>query len=294
MTPRILRQDSIANLTIGKYGGDQGGSCSSIRQIVKYVEDNQKMQAVLMDLQYLWAQPGAATGRSGKVVIFTNRRLQANTLSNCIAKQGIKCGHLHGKLEQQEREEVVENFRRGICEVLVATNVASRGLDFPDISLVVQYDMPATIDIYTHRIGRTGRVGQVGCALAYVGRKDLHLGQKLVEFLVLNSQQVPDFLRQHAPKDYVPGRGPAGGAAAAEAQQAAQPRFDLRDGGRQQGGGLVFKNQLQGTPAEGGLVFKNQLQEAATQASAVLAAGGPAGAVVSPPGRSRQTSSAWL
>ncbi|CAK0828455.1 unnamed protein product, partial [Prorocentrum cordatum] len=84
----------------------------------------------------------------------------------------------------------------------------------------------------------------------WAARTDLHLGQKLVEFLVLNSQQVPDFLRQHAPKDYVPGRGPAGGAAAAEAQQAAQPRFDLRDGGRQQGGGLVFKNQLQGTPAE--------------------------------------------
>merc|ERR1719362_2826915 len=73
----------------------------------------------------------------------------------------------------------------------------ARGLDFPDISLVVQFDLPATIDVYTHRIGRTGRVGQVGCALSYMGPKDKGLSEKLVDFLELNRQEVPAFLRPH-------------------------------------------------------------------------------------------------
>merc|ERR1712003_275174 len=110
------------------------------------------------------------------------------------------------------REEVFDSFRRGLSDVLVATNVASRGLDFADISMVVQFNLPATIDIYTHRIGRTGRIGQVGCALGYMGPKDRNLTDKLVEFLELNKQVVPDFLRRgRSPKGRSPkGRSPKG------------------------------------------------------------------------------------
>jgi len=201
LCPQILREARIANLTIGHYGQDQGGSCSSIRQLVKWVPDEtMRIQVMLSDLQQLWVQPGMVPGATrGKVVIFTNQRLQANSLAGSLMKQGITCAHLHGKLDQSIREEVVERFRRGQCEVLVATNVAARGLDFPDISLVVQFNLPQTIDIYTHRIGRTGRVGQVGCALAYMGPKDRHLNDKLTEFLELNKQEVPDFLQQRIP-----------------------------------------------------------------------------------------------
>merc|ERR1719330_1614887 len=201
LCPKILREAQLANLTIGKYGEDQGGSCESIQQIVKWApEESARISAVLADLHHWWIQPGMQTGRRGKVVIFTNQRSQAGHLASALQKHGISCAHLHGKLEQHVREEVVEQFRRGQCEVLVATNVASRGLDFPDISLVVQYEMPQTIDVYTHRIGRTGRVGQVGCALAYMGPKDKHLSDKLVEFLELNNQDVPEFLAPGRPR----------------------------------------------------------------------------------------------
>lgn len=122
-------------------------------------------------------------------------------LAGSLMQQGISCVHLHGKLEQHVREEVFEKFRRGQSDVLVATNVASRGLDFPDIAFVVQYNLPANIDIYTHRIGRTGRVGQVGCALSYVGPKDQKLFPKLVEFLELNRQEVPAFLHRGSGRD---------------------------------------------------------------------------------------------
>jgi len=188
LLPRMLRKDSIANVLIGNYGDDQGGSCKRITQILKWVpEEHFRMQALAADLHTYW-------GRKGKVVIFTNQRSQAGTLSSSLTRQGISCAHLHGKLEQQVREEVVDRFRRGLAEVLVATNVASRGLDFPDISLVVQFNLPQDVDVYTHRIGRTGRGGQVGCALSYMGPKDLHLCDKLVDFMDLNNQEIPQWL----------------------------------------------------------------------------------------------------
>jgi len=199
LCPRILRQSAIASLTIGNYGDDKGGSCESIRQLLRWVpEESHRIAAMLEDLRMLWIAPG----KRGRVVIFTNQRVQAGHLANALTQHGIACIHLHGKLEQHVREEVFNQFRRGQADVLVATNVASRGLDFPDISFVVQFNLPNDINIYTHRIGRTGRIGQVGCALAYVGPKDRHLFPKLVEFLELNKQEVPDFLRhqlQQAP-----------------------------------------------------------------------------------------------
>merc|ERR1712151_506655 len=193
MLPKNLRSDRIANLTIGHYGGDQGGSCKDIQQIVRYVTDENSRQRMLIeDLRYYWLN----RGKKGRVVIFTNQRLQAGHLANALIQQGMNCVHLHGKLEQHVREEVFEKFRKGEGDSLVATNVASRGLDFPDIKFVVQFSMPQTIDIYTHRIGRTGRAGQVGCALAYFGSKDWRLSEKLVEFLELNKQDIPQSLQK--------------------------------------------------------------------------------------------------
>jgi len=191
LCPKILRQQAIANLTIGNYKDDQGGSCASIKQLIKWVPDEHGRMSVLVDdLRRYWL----GAGKKGKVVIFTNQRKQAASLAKGLEVQGIPCLHLHGKLDQSVREEVFNSFRRGQADILIATNVASRGLDFPGITMVVQFNLPADIDIYTHRIGRTGRVGQVGCALAYMGHKDKHMSSKLVEFMVLNKQEVPDWL----------------------------------------------------------------------------------------------------
>jgi len=193
LVPKILRQEPgrTANLTVGHYNEDKGGACASIKQVLRWVpEEHQRAQAMVGDLNNLWI----SKGRKGRVVIFTNQRIQAGQLAQQLQNNGISCLHLHGKLDQCVREEVFDKFRKGQADVLVATNVASRGLDFPDISFVVQYNLPKDVDIYTHRIGRTGRVGQVGCSLSYVGPKDRHLFPKMVEFLELNKQEVPHFL----------------------------------------------------------------------------------------------------
>jgi len=194
LCPQILRQQRTANLSIGHYADDKGGSCESITQIVRWSPDEkQRVWDLISDLRRHWDR------KKGRVVIFSNRRLTADDLARTLQKEGMSCKHLHGKLDQEVREKVFDGFRKGAFEILVATNVASRGLDFPDIGLVVQFDLPPdSIDTYTHRIGRTGRIGQVGAALAYMGPKDKRLSPKLVEFLELNKQEVPDFLREMA------------------------------------------------------------------------------------------------
>merc|ERR1719182_498098 len=105
--------------------------------------------------------------RQGQCIIFTNRIKLAVPLEQALRRFGINAGQLHGKQTQDVREDIVKRFRKGEYEMLIASNVASRGLDFPDIRLVVQFELPKTVEIYTHRIGRTGRNGQSGKALAF-------------------------------------------------------------------------------------------------------------------------------
>jgi len=206
LVPNILRQAQgrVANISVGHYTDNKGGSCSAIRQVLRWVPDeHQRAAAMVHDLPHF----GIGPGQKGRVVIFTNQRLQAGNLAGALIRAGISCLHLHGRLEQADREDVFDKFRRGLASVLVATNLASRGLDFPDISLVVQFNLPKDVDIYTHRIGRTGRVGQVGAALSYVGPKDRHLFGKLADFLELNKQEVPNFIRPQERRG-PPDRGP--------------------------------------------------------------------------------------
>lgn len=212
LCPSFVREGRLANLTIGHYGkdGKSGGSCESIKQIIRWVSDEyQRTTSMIQDLRTHWI----AKGKKGRVVVFTNMRTQADTLQKALQREGLSCHHLHGKLDQDVRTEVFDKFRRGMFDILVATNLASRGLDFPDISLVVQYNVHEDIDIYTHRVGRTGRAGQVGIALSYVSHKDKRLFPKLADFLKLNKQEVPSFLEpsQRSERDSRGDRGGGGG-----------------------------------------------------------------------------------
>jgi superfamily II DNA/RNA helicase len=126
--------------------------------------------------------------------VFTNKIALANPIQNALRQCGISAGQLHGKQTQDIREDVVKRFRTGEYEMLIASNVASRGLDFPDIRLVVQFELPKTVEIYTHRIGRTGRNGQTGTALSYFSSPDKKIAAKLLEFMQLNEQAAPRWL----------------------------------------------------------------------------------------------------
>jgi ATP-dependent RNA helicase RhlE len=103
-----------------------------------------------------------------KVLVFTATKRQADTLCKKLQQSQIFVEALHGDKRQNQRTRIIEKFKRGRVDVLIATDVASRGLDVDMISHVINYDMPQSYNDYIHRIGRTGRAGKKGCALTFV------------------------------------------------------------------------------------------------------------------------------
>ncbi|WP_457750079.1 ATP-dependent RNA helicase DbpA [Sulfurimonas sp.] len=99
------------------------------------------------------------------VIVFTNTKLEAKELAESLVQNKIDALAIHGDLEQYERNDVLVQFANKSCPVLVATDVAARGLDIKELSMVVNYDLPHTQETYTHRIGRTGRAGAEGIAV---------------------------------------------------------------------------------------------------------------------------------
>eukprot|EP00929_Paragymnodinium_shiwhaense_P123161 TRINITY_DN9666_c0_g1_i1.p1 TRINITY_DN9666_c0_g1~~TRINITY_DN9666_c0_g1_i1.p1 ORF type:complete len:878 (+),score=262.07 TRINITY_DN9666_c0_g1_i1:99-2732(+) len=188
-----------ARIRVGHYAEDEkGGSCRHIRQEFVRVRHNDECWDRLgRDLMQVWGPPGR---RMGKGILFTNRIVFSAQLERTLAKSGITAGQLHGKQTQDVREDVVKRFRAGEFEMLIASNVASRGLDFPDIRIVVQFELPKTVEIYTHRVGRTGRTDPTtgivtpGVAIAYFQDADRALAKPLSDFLRLNDQAVPRWL----------------------------------------------------------------------------------------------------
>ncbi|MBL4730368.1 MAG: ATP-dependent RNA helicase DbpA [Sulfurimonas sp.] len=100
------------------------------------------------------------------IIVFTNTKIAAKELAENLAKNKIDALAIHGDLEQYERNDVLVQFSNKSCPVLIATDVAARGLDIKELSMVVNFDMPHTVETYTHRIGRTARAGNEGIAIS--------------------------------------------------------------------------------------------------------------------------------
>ena len=103
-----------------------------------------------------------------KVLIFARTKWGVQRLTDELIKRGFKAGAIHGNKSQNQRQRVLEQFKNNQLQILLATDVASRGLDIPDVSHVINYDMPSSMEDYTHRIGRTGRANKRGIALTFV------------------------------------------------------------------------------------------------------------------------------
>ncbi|MBU1990120.1 ATP-dependent RNA helicase DbpA [bacterium] len=120
-----------------------------------------------------------ATYKPENVIVFTNTKIEAKELAENLQKQKIDALAIHGDLEQYERNDVLVQFANKSCPVLIATDVAARGLDIKELSMVVNYDLPHTEETYTHRIGRTGRAGQEGIAITLYDSYEI---QKALEY----------------------------------------------------------------------------------------------------------------
>lgn len=98
----------------------------------------------------------------------------------------------------QERERALKSFRSGRTPILVATDVAARGLDIPNVAHVINFDLPRGIDDYVHRIGRTGRAGKSGVATAFFSDKNIPIAKPLVELMQEAKQPIPTWLAEYA------------------------------------------------------------------------------------------------
>lgn len=108
----------------------------------------------------------------GPVLVFTRTKNRTNKVSRYLEEYGVKVSRIHGDRSQAQRIKSIADFKSGKIAVLVATDIAARGLDVPNISDVINYDIPMTVDDYVHRIGRTGRAGQSGQALTMITPED--------------------------------------------------------------------------------------------------------------------------
>ncbi|KAL3155599.1 DEAD-box ATP-dependent RNA helicase 52B [Trebouxia sp. C0009 RCD-2024] len=165
--------------------GRVGSSTDLIVQHIEYVAANDKRQ-VLLDL--------IATVE-GLTLVFVETKRGADALEDFLCRNGYGATSIHGDRSQQEREQALRSFRSGRTPVLVATDVAARGLDIPHVTHVINFDLPTDIDDYVHRIGRTGRAGKKGLATAFFSDKDSSLARGLSELLSETNQEVPGWLQ---------------------------------------------------------------------------------------------------
>jgi ATP-dependent RNA helicase DDX3X len=169
--------------------GRVGSTSENITQKIEYVEDMDK-RSVLLDILH--------THGAGLTLIFVETKRMADSLSDFLINQNFPATSIHGDRTQRERERALEMFRNGRCPILVATAVAARGLDIPNVTHVVNYDLPTDIDDYVHRIGRTGRAGNTGISTAFFNRGNRGVVRDLIDLLKEANQEVPAFLENIA------------------------------------------------------------------------------------------------
>uniref|UniRef100_A0A8C2IP21 Probable ATP-dependent RNA helicase DDX41 n=1 Tax=Cyprinus carpio TaxID=7962 RepID=A0A8C2IP21_CYPCA len=166
--------------------GRAGAASLDVIQEVEYVKEEAKMVYLLECLQK--SPP--------PVLIFAEKKADVDAIHEYLLLKGVEAVAIHGGKDQEERTKAIEAFKEEKKDVLVATDVASKGLDFPAIQHVVNYDMPEEIENYVHRIGRTGRSGKTGIATTFINKGcDESVLMDLKALLVEAKQKVPPVLQ---------------------------------------------------------------------------------------------------
>ncbi|XP_064167922.1 putative ATP-dependent RNA helicase an3 isoform X2 [Anguilla rostrata] len=230
---QILARDFLEEyifLAVGRVGS----TSENITQKVVWVEDGDK-RSFLLDLLN-------ATGKDSLTLVFVETKKGADALEDFLYREGYACTSIHGDRSQRDREEALHQFRSGRCPILVATAVAARGLDISNVKHVINFDLPSDIEEYVHRIGRTGRVGNLGLATSFFNDKNSNITKDLLDILVESKQEVPSWLEslayEHQHKSTTRGRSKrfSGGFGARDYRQTSSGGGFGGRGGRATGG----------------------------------------------------------
>ena len=162
----------------------------SIRQMAADIYETQKT-AFLVRLLGFGLQTPDTSEKLKKVIIFVGKKQKVKELTRALRANHINARAMHSDLEQKERDEVMLDFRNGKVDVLVATDIVSRGIDVDDIPLVINYDVPRDAEDYVHRIGRTARAENKGEAITLVSPEDKRFFNKIERFLQKIIDRVP-------------------------------------------------------------------------------------------------------
>ncbi|KAJ4311083.1 mRNA splicing protein prp28 [Fusarium piperis] len=204
---KYLRRPAVVTI------GNAGEAVDTVEQRVEFVsgEDRRKKRLQEILSSEAFAPP---------IIVFVNIKRNCDAVARDIKAMGWSAVTLHGSKTQEQREAALASVRAGHTQVLVATDLAGRGIDVPDVSLVVNFNMATNIESYTHRIGRTGRAGKSGVAITFLGNEDADNMYDLKQILSKSSiSKVPEELRRHEAAQSRPVRG-GGGAARREKEEA--------------------------------------------------------------------------
>lgn len=176
----------------GNGTGEQGGAGTispTVVQVVQVCADHKKAAKLLKHME---AVKAAAAGQrhAPRVLIFANRIKRVRFIAKLLEREGYRTAELHGQRSQEERQEAIRAFKSGKAQVLVASDVAARGLDIKNLPYVVNYDFPSNVETYVHRVGRTGRLAADGHAFSFMTREVAPLAQPLLDLLQAHDQPV--------------------------------------------------------------------------------------------------------
>ncbi|KAL2172063.1 hypothetical protein VTG60DRAFT_433 [Thermothelomyces hinnuleus] len=192
---KYLRRPAIVTI------GNAGEAVDTVEQRVEFIagEDKRKrrLQEILSSGQF-----------KPPIIVFVNIKRNCEMVAKDIKSWGFSAATLHGSKTQEQREAALASVRNGQASILVATDLAGRGIDVADVSLVVNFNMPSSIEAYTHRIGRTGRAGKSGVAITFLGNEDADVMYDLKQIISKSSiSKVPEELRRHEAAQSKPTRG---------------------------------------------------------------------------------------
>ncbi|KAL0129589.1 hypothetical protein PUN28_001690 [Cardiocondyla obscurior] len=181
---RRLAQSYMSNPIQVCVGSLDLAAVHSVTQKIYIINEDEKI-----DMMHQFIQEMDPTD---KVIVFFGKKSKVDDISSDLALSNIDCQSIHGDREQADREQALEDLKAGTVPILLATDVASRGIDIEDITHVLNFDFPRDIEEYVHRVGRTGRAGRTGESITFMTRQDWHHAKGLINILEEANQEVPE------------------------------------------------------------------------------------------------------
>uniref|UniRef100_A0A7S1H9J5 RNA helicase n=2 Tax=Hemiselmis andersenii TaxID=464988 RepID=A0A7S1H9J5_HEMAN len=189
ITKKYLRKPAFVTI------GEVGQTASTVTQHFEFCSETQKKERLFSLLRK----------EKPPIMVFVNARKNCDTLYKDVSKNGFRSTLLHGGKTQDQRESALDDFKSGVYDIIICTDVAGRGIDISGVEHVINYDCPKNIEDYTHRIGRTGRAGKTGVATSFLTPEDTHIYYDLKNKLQESDQPVPREILSNPASTTAPG-----------------------------------------------------------------------------------------